>query len=181
MNGFSPVRIVLLGSAMLMRVSAQLKLRSTAVDLLYTTTTWRVQIRRAGKARSACPRPVGRALSLCPPCALLSQRDRPIRRRILGRHRAGVEQKWLRGEPDTRGLRDREAFMKRKTAVFVFALGIEVAMLAGSAHAQNSAASAALDASLRGAVERRDVPGVIALITDRERVLYQGAFGVADV
>src|SRR6266478_316903 len=34
---------------------------------------------------------------------------------------------------------------------------------------------------LRGAVERKDVPGVVALITDRERVLYQGAFGVADV
>jgi CubicO group peptidase (beta-lactamase class C family) len=44
-----------------------------------------------------------------------------------------------------------------------------------------SPASAALDASLRGAVERKDVPGVVALVTDRERVLYQGAFGVADV
>ena len=31
------------------------------------------------------------------------------------------------------------------------------------------------------AVERKDVPGVVALVTDRERVLYQGAFGVADV
>jgi len=41
--------------------------------------------------------------------------------------------------------------------------------------------SAALDASLRAAVERKDVPGVVALITNRERVLYQGAFGVADV
>jgi methyl acetate hydrolase len=42
-------------------------------------------------------------------------------------------------------------------------------------------ASTALDTSLRGAVERKDVPGVVALVTDRERVLYQGAFGVADV
>ena len=42
-------------------------------------------------------------------------------------------------------------------------------------------ASAALDTSLRGAVERKDVPGVVALVTDRERVLYQSAFGVADV
>jgi methyl acetate hydrolase len=25
------------------------------------------------------------------------------------------------------------------------------------------------------------VPGVVALVTDRERVLYQSAFGVADV
>src|SRR5262249_45193807 len=37
------------------------------------------------------------------------------------------------------------------------------------------------DASLRGAVERKEVPGVVALVTDREHVLYQGAYGVADV
>jgi CubicO group peptidase (beta-lactamase class C family) len=54
-------------------------------------------------------------------------------------------------------------------------------MLVGSASAQNSPASVALDASLRAAVERRDVPGVVALVTDRERVIYQSAFGVADV
>ena len=53
--------------------------------------------------------------------------------------------------------------------------------LAGTASAQNSPERAALDTSLRGAVERKDVPGVVALVTDRERVLYQSAFGVADV
>src|SRR5829696_3522569 len=53
--------------------------------------------------------------------------------------------------------------------------------LAGTASAQNSPASAALDTSLRGAVESKDVPGVVALITNRERVIYQSAFGVADV
>lgn len=52
---------------------------------------------------------------------------------------------------------------------------------AGTARAVNSPERAALDASLRGAVERKEVPGVVALITDRERVLYQSAFGVADV
>ena len=46
--------------------------------------------------------------------------------------------------------------------------------------AQNSPESAALDASLRAAIERKDVPGVVALVVDREQVLYQGAFGVAD-
>src|SRR5205807_9599310 len=55
------------------------------------------------------------------------------------------------------------------------------AALTSTASAQNSAGSAAIDTSLRGAVERKDVPGVVALITDRERVLYQSAFGVADV
>ena len=71
--------------------------------------------------------------------------------------------------------------MNRKTAGIVFTIGVVVAALAGTASAQNSPGSAALDTSLRGAVERKDVPGVVALITDRERVLYQGAFGVADV
>jgi CubicO group peptidase (beta-lactamase class C family) len=53
--------------------------------------------------------------------------------------------------------------------------------LTGNASAQNSQGSSTLDTSLRGAIERKDVPGVVALVTNRERVLYQGAFGVADV
>ena len=34
---------------------------------------------------------------------------------------------------------------------------------------------------MRNAVERKDVPGVVTLVTNRDRVLYQSAFGVADV
>ena len=71
--------------------------------------------------------------------------------------------------------------MNRMTAGIVFTIGVGVAALAGTASAQNSPGVAALDASLRGAVEAKDVPGVVALVTDRERVLYQSAFGVADV
>ena len=70
--------------------------------------------------------------------------------------------------------------MNRKFAEIVVGLGIVISAFAGTAHAQNSG-TAAIDAGLRGAVERKDVPGVVALITDRQRVLYQGAFGVADV
>jgi CubicO group peptidase (beta-lactamase class C family) len=55
-----------------------------------------------------------------------------------------------------------------------FGAGVAVDAVSGEARA-------ALDASLRGAVERKDVPGVVALVTDREHVLYQGAFGIADV
>lgn len=69
--------------------------------------------------------------------------------------------------------------MNRKMAGMVFATG--VAALAGAANAQESPGAASLDAGLRAAVERKDVPGVVALVTDRDRVLYQGAFGVADV
>ncbi len=39
------------------------------------------------------------------------------------------------------------------------------------------ARNAKIDAALRGAVEAGDVPGVVAVATDRESVIYQGAFG----
>jgi methyl acetate hydrolase len=68
-----------------------------------------------------------------------------------------------------------------KAAEMVFTVSVAVAALASNASAQNSASSAAIDTSLRGAVERKDVPGVVALITDRKGVLYENAFGVADV
>src|SRR3954469_19010012 len=71
--------------------------------------------------------------------------------------------------------------MNRMIARVVLSVGIGAAALAGSASAQNSPAGAALDASLRGAVEAKDVPGVVALVTSRDRVIYQNAFGVADV
>ena len=71
--------------------------------------------------------------------------------------------------------------MYRKTAKILFTISVGVATLTGTASAQNSPGSVALDASLRAAVERKDVPGVVALVTNRDKVLYQSAFGVADV
>jgi len=71
--------------------------------------------------------------------------------------------------------------MKRKIVGMAVSIGVVLAASAGAALAQNSPGGAAIDAALRGAVERKDVPGVVALVTDRNRVLYQGAFGVADV
>jgi methyl acetate hydrolase len=38
-----------------------------------------------------------------------------------------------------------------------------------------------IDEPLRGAVERKDITGVVAMAADRSRVLYQGVFGSADV
>src|SRR4051794_3345529 len=85
---------------------------------------------------------------------------------------------------DNVGLNDkpvnREAAVYRKTTIG-FTMGVVSLALAGAAAAQNSPGSAALDASLRAAVEAGDVPGVVALVANRERVLYRGAFGVADV
>ena len=65
--------------------------------------------------------------------------------------------------------------MNLTTAEIVFAASIAIAALTDTASAQTSQGSAVIDSSLRNAVERKDVPGVVALITDRERVLYQGA------
>jgi CubicO group peptidase (beta-lactamase class C family) len=103
-----------------------------------------------------------------------------MRRRVLV---AGVERKdWPRTScAENRAMRKREAFMSRTTAGIVFTIGFGVAVLAGNASAQNSPGNSTLDTSLRSAIERKDVPGVVALVTNRERVLYKGAFGVADV
>ena len=71
--------------------------------------------------------------------------------------------------------------MNRKIVGIVVSTGIVLAASAGAARAQNSPQGTGIDAALRDAVERKDAPGVVALVTDRRRVLYQGAFGVADV
>jgi methyl acetate hydrolase len=47
-----------------------------------------------------------------------------------------------------------------------------------TAHAQ---LSNPIDDVLRGAVERKDVAGVVAMAADRMGVVYQGAFGIADI
>jgi len=41
--------------------------------------------------------------------------------------------------------------------------------------------SGSLDDRLRKSIGDKDLPGVVAMATDRQRVLYQGAFGVADI
>lgn len=43
-----------------------------------------------------------------------------------------------------------------------------------------AADSSALDQQLRAAVERKDIPGVVVIAGDRNRVIYQGAFGMAE-
>jgi methyl acetate hydrolase len=71
--------------------------------------------------------------------------------------------------------------MTRQTIATFIMMPITVALLNGTALAQNSRSTEAIDQALRAAVERKDVPGVVALVTDRKGVIYQGAFGVADV
>jgi CubicO group peptidase (beta-lactamase class C family) len=69
--------------------------------------------------------------------------------------------------------------MKRASAAALFVVAVFIAALGAPATAQPAAAP--IDAALRSAVDRGDVPGVVALVTDRDGVIYRGAFGVADV
>jgi methyl acetate hydrolase len=46
---------------------------------------------------------------------------------------------------------------------------------------RSSRVTAGIDKVLADAVARGDVPGVVAMATDRRGVVYQGAFGVADI
>jgi methyl acetate hydrolase len=67
-----------------------------------------------------------------------------------------------------------------RASASIFSIAIcNIAMFATAANAQPSIAP--IDDALRSAIARGDVPGVVALVTDRRGVLYRGAFGVADV
>lgn len=69
--------------------------------------------------------------------------------------------------------------MKRALARAIVLVAISTTLPIAAATAQ--LATAPIDTAVRSAVERGEVPGVVALVTNREGVLYQGAFGVADV
>src|SRR3954466_12511906 len=72
--------------------------------------------------------------------------------------------------------------MRRRTIAAAFMIPMTFALAGAVAQAQDrTRAGALIDQKLREAVERKQVPGVVALVTDRKGVVYQGAFGTADV
>jgi methyl acetate hydrolase len=71
--------------------------------------------------------------------------------------------------------------MSYRVRFAAFALGIIVATTTQARQPEPARqAATAIDKMLAGAVARGEVPGVVAMATDRRGILYQGAFGVAD-
>ena len=74
--------------------------------------------------------------------------------------------------------------MTRASLAARLSIAICIAVVVTVANAQTPTAptsTAPIDDALRGAIAHGDVPGVVALVTDRKGVLYRGAFGIADV
>ena len=67
--------------------------------------------------------------------------------------------------------------MNRNIVGIFVSMGIVLAASAGAARAQNSTGGAGIDAALRDAVERKDVPGVVALVTDRRACSIRAPLG----
>src|SRR5471030_506338 len=75
--------------------------------------------------------------------------------------------------------------MLRRIVLIVLAAGVAlIALVDARPHAQDGAratASAALDQKLSAAVPRGDVPGLVVMAATRDRVIYSGVFGKAEV
>lgn len=73
-----------------------------------------------------------------------------------------------------------KTFLFRSFLACAGVIGAALGLVAQPAPSPASAGRTALDQQLRAAVERKDVPGLVAIAADRHGVIYEGAFGVAE-
>ena len=71
--------------------------------------------------------------------------------------------------------------LRRRLVVALLSIAASVSAAAQSpSRSSTSPATSAVDKVLADAVGRGDIPGVVAIVTDRNGVIYHGAFGLAD-
>jgi methyl acetate hydrolase len=67
-----------------------------------------------------------------------------------------------------------------RARIFAAAFGATVFAFAQPEARDMTKPAPALDRQLRAAVERREIPGLVAIAADRHGIVYQGAFGLAE-